>query len=109
MIYWLHSFQSVSVGETLGLWYSQALSRMQSLIDIESKLMVTRKGRRRKEKLGVLHEQIHTTIHKIDKQQGSAMQHRDRYSIFCVNNNLRGKNLKRNGYTHTHTHTHTHT
>ena len=54
MIYWLHSFQSVSVEETIGLWYSQALSRMQSLTDIENKLMVTRKGRGRKEKLGVL-------------------------------------------------------
>ena len=32
------------MGEKIGLWYSQALSRMQSLTDIENKLMVTRKG-----------------------------------------------------------------
>ena len=37
------------------------------------------------DKLGVWDEQIHTTIYKIDNQQGPTVQHRELYSIFCNN------------------------
>ena len=42
-----------------------------------------------KDKLGVWDQQIHTTIYKIDNQEGPTVQHRDLYSIYC--NNLYGK------------------
>ena len=46
-------------------WYKWTyLQNRNRLTDIENKLTVT-KGR---DKLGVCDEQIHTTIHKIDKQ-----------------------------------------
>ena len=34
-------------------------------------------------KLGVWDQQIQTTVYKIDKQQGPAVQHRELYSISC--------------------------
>ena len=36
---------------------------------------------------GVWDQQIQTTIRKIDKQQGAAVQHRDLYSISCEHYN----------------------
>ena len=42
-----------------------------------------------RDKLGVWDQQIHTTIDKIDKQQGPTIQHRELYSISC--NNYNGK------------------
>ena len=35
------------------------------------------------DKLGVWNQQIHTTIYKIDKQQGPTVWHRELYSISC--------------------------
>ena len=35
------------------------------------------------DKLGVWDQQTHTTIYKIDKQQGPTVQHRELYSISC--------------------------
>ena len=46
-----------------------------------------------KDKLGVWDQQIHTTIHKIDKQQGPAIQHRE---LISISSNLIEKNLKKN-------------
>ena len=43
------------------------------------------------DKLGVWDQQIHTTIYKIDKQEGPTVQHRELYSIFC--DNLEGKRI----------------
>ena len=40
---------------------------------------------RGRDKLGGWDEQIHTTIYKIDNQQGHTVQHRELYSIFCNN------------------------
>ena len=39
--------------------------------------------KRERDKLGVWDQQIQTTIYKIDKQQGPAVQHRELYSISC--------------------------
>ena len=36
-----------------------------------------------RDKLGVWDQQIHTTIYKIDKQQGPTVQHRELQSILC--------------------------
>ena len=36
-------------------------------------------------KLGVWDQQIQTTVYKIDKQQGPAVQHRELYSVYCNN------------------------
>ena len=43
------------------------------------------KGEIRRDKLGVWDEQIHTIIHKIDKQQGPTVWHRELYSVSCSN------------------------
>ena len=37
------------------------------------------------DRLRVWDEHIHTTIYKIDKQQGPIVQHRELYSISCNN------------------------
>ena len=37
-----------------------------------------------KDKLGNWNKHIHTTVYKIDDQQGSTKQHRKIYSIFCT-------------------------
>ena len=34
-------------------------------------------------KLGVWHQQIKTTIYKVDKQQSPTVQHRELYSVSC--------------------------
>ena len=52
------------------------------LTDIENELMAT-KGERERDKLGEWNEEIQTTIHKIDKQQGFTIKHRELYSISC--------------------------
>ena len=39
------------------------------------------KGKGGRDKLGVWGQQIHTTVYKIDKQQGPTVQHRELYSI----------------------------
>ena len=44
-----------------------------------------------RDKLGVWDEYIHTTIYKIDNQQGPTVYQRERYSIFY--NNLYGKRI----------------
>ena len=36
-------------------------------LDIENKLIVTKGGWKRREKLGVWHQQIYTTVYKTDK------------------------------------------
>ena len=41
-----------------------------------------------RDKLGVQDENIHTTVYKIDSQQGPTVQHRELNSIFCITNNL---------------------
>ena len=41
--------------------------------------------------LGVWDWHMHTTIYKIDNQQGPTVQHRELYSILC--NNLHGKRI----------------
>ena len=46
--------------------------------------MVTR-GERRGDKLGVWDEHIHTTMYKIDNQQGPTVEHRELYSVSCNN------------------------
>ena len=48
------------------------LSTKQRLTDMENKLMVT-KGKRGRDKIGVWDWHIHTTIYKIDNQQGNAV------------------------------------
>ena len=53
----------------------------QKQTHIENKLMITKGGRGRRDKLGVWDEQIHTTIYKIDKQQGPTVWHRELYSV----------------------------
>ena len=59
--------------------------------DIENKLLfITGEGGG--DNLGVWDLQIHTTVYKIDKQQGFTVQHRELYSISC--NNIMEKNLK---------------
>ena len=45
--------------------------------------MVTKGEKRGRDKLGVWDQQIHTTMYKIDKQQGPTKQHRD-YIQFLV-------------------------
>ena len=42
-------------------------------------------------KLGVWDEYIHTTVYKMDNQQGPTVEHEELYSIFC--NNLYGKRI----------------
>ena len=51
---------------------------------IKNKLMVT-KGERGvgRDKLGVWDYHRHTTIYKIDNQQGPTVEHRELYSMFC--------------------------
>ena len=44
-----------------------------------------------RDKLGDWDWHIHTTIYKIDNQQGPTVEHRELYSIFC--NNLNGKRI----------------
>ena len=41
------------------------------------------RGKGEGNKLGVWDQQIQATIYKIDKQQGSTVQHRELYSISC--------------------------
>ena len=36
-----------------------------------------------RDQLGIWDEQIHTTVYKIDKQQGPTVQHRESYLISC--------------------------
>ena len=43
------------------------------------------KGGGERDKLGVWDENIHTTMFKIDNQQGPTVQHRELYSISCKN------------------------
>ena len=43
------------------------------------------KGEKGGDKLGIWDQQIHTTIYKIDKQQGPTVQHNELYSISCNN------------------------
>ena len=46
--------------------------------------VVTKKERRwGRDKLGVWDQEVQTTVHKIDKQQGPIVQHRKIYSITC--------------------------
>ena len=47
--------------------------------------LVTKGRKGGRDKLGVWDQQIQTTIHKIDKQQGFTVQHRELYSISCNN------------------------
>ena len=35
------------------------------------------------DKLGVWDQQIHTTVYKIDKEQGPTVEHRQLYSVSC--------------------------
>ena len=44
-----------------------------------------------RDKLGVWDYHIHTTIYKIDNQQGPTVQHKELYSVLC--NNLYGKRV----------------
>ena len=67
------------------------------------------------DKLGIQDEQKYTIMHKIDKQQGPTVQHRELYIQYLVIT-YNGKECKYihissigKLYTHTHTHTHTHT
>ena len=49
------------------------------------------------DKLGDWDWHTHTTIYKLDNQQGPTVEHRELYSIFC--NNLYGKSIfKNSGY-----------
>ena len=41
------------------------------------------KGSRRDKLAAVQDEEIHTTIHKRDKQQGPTIQHKELYSVSC--------------------------
>ena len=43
------------------------------------------RGKEGRDKLGVWDERMHTTVYKIDKQQGPTVQHRELYSVFCNN------------------------
>ena len=57
----------------------------------ENKHMVTKGETERRginQELGI---NIHTTIYKIDKQQGPTVKHRELYSVFC--DNLYGKRI----------------
>ena len=47
--------------------------------------MVTKGESSGRDKLGVWDEQIHTTVYKIDEQQGPTVYHRELYSISCNN------------------------
>ena len=40
------------------------------------------RGKEGRDKLGVWDQQIHTTIYKIDKEQGFAIQHGKLYSVY---------------------------
>ena len=59
--------------------------------DVENKLMVTGGGGGQGDKLGDWNGHIHTTICKIDNQQGPTVEHRELYSILC--NGLYGKRI----------------
>ena len=50
-------------------------------LDIENKLKVTEGGWKRRRKLGVCHQQVYTTVYKMDKQQGPAVPYRERYPV----------------------------
>ena len=58
------------------------------LTDFENKRERLVGGR---DKSGAWDEHIHTTVYKIDNQQGPTVEHRELYSIFC--NNLNGKRI----------------
>ena len=51
------------------------------LRDLEDKLMVTKREKCGRNKLGIWDEQSHTTTYKKDKQQAHAVEHRELYSI----------------------------
>ena len=38
-----------------------------------------------RDKSAVQDKDIHTTIYKIDNQQGPTVQHKELYSIYCIN------------------------
>ena len=44
---------------------------------------VSQRGKGGRDKLGVWDEQKHTTVYKIDKQQGPTVEHRELYSASC--------------------------
>ena len=63
--------------------------------------MVPEGQRGGRNKLGIWDQQIHTTTHKTDKQQGPIAGNYNQYLVI----NCNGKQYEK--YTHTHTHTHT--
>ena len=50
-----------------------------------------------RDKLGIWDQHTHTTIYKIDNQEGPMVQHKELYSMLCNN-----QNLKKSGYMYMH-------
>jgi len=69
----------------LKIWYKETYLRNKNRPTDRKQIYGYQMGGAGRDRLGVWDSQILTTIHKIDKQWGFTVLHRELYSISCNN------------------------